>query len=266
MKNSKICKILSVIMIIAFIAAALPWISAESYAAAPANYTTITVNETKSVSISGNSVYFKFVPTVSGKYEYYSFNRNGDPYGYILDSSGNTLTYNDDGGDDGRNFSMSYNLSAGSTYYLQAKCYSNGSGSYSITIKLVAGQGGQNPADSVEINAAGPYSLFNSGCTGEGYRYSSSSNYDATSYTNGGYDIYAAANTAAIRTVNLGLSFEVNTVVTGRSELTIYAFDVDESSGERDLIYLVDETDNQRIQLSGYLSADRFFLHTPYLW
>ena len=52
----------------------VPLASVTAYAAAPASYTTITADSTASVSItsSGSAKYFKFVPTASGTYKFYS--------------------------------------------------------------------------------------------------------------------------------------------------------------------------------------------------
>ena len=97
------------------------------------------------------------------------------------------------------------------------------------------------------------YSLFNSGSSGSGNRYSSTQNYDDSSYTNGGYDIYSSNSN--LPWVRLGLSFTVSQAVTERAALTVYAYDVDEDSGERDYIYLVDETTGTKTKLGGYLSG-----------
>lgn len=218
---------------------------------------TISVGETKSVSVSGDVKYFQFVPTVSGTYKYYSLNKtSGDPYGMICDSNFNVLTSNDDALSN-NNFSMQYPLTAGTTYYLAAKCFSNGSGAYSIKIELVNATGGSSggSGSASNVNGAGSYSLFRSGSSGSGRYYSSTANYNDRSYTNNGYDIYANADTSSIRTVNLGLSFTVTSAITERASVLIYAYDVDESAGERDLIYLKDETDGSRTQLTGYLSG-----------
>lgn len=255
MNKNKMCKIISFLLLVALLATALPYMSFAAYAAAPDSYTDITAGQTKQVTISGNSKYFRFVPVVTGTYQFYSFNQTGDPYGHILDANGNQLASNDDGGGN-RNFRMECLMTAGTTYYLRAFCYGNGSGSYSLTIVL-ANQAVEPPVgDTVELTASGTYSLFNSGLVGgDGYKYSSSSNVDDGSYTNGGYDIYASANSNTISTVDLGLSFRVGAAITERAKITIKAFDVDESSGERDLIYLVDESDGSRTKLNGYLSG-----------
>ena len=251
MNGNRMRKIISFVMLLALLVTALPWMAITSHAAAPASYENIYAGDSKTISVSGNGNYYKFVPTTTGTYKYWSYNNGSyDPTGLILDASGDQLAYSDDSV--GLNFSIEMVLTAGTTYYLQARGCGNNYASFTFKIEAVGQHA--NPG-GVEINQSGNYSLFNSGATGSGYRYSSSSNYDDNSYTNGGYDIYSSASYNSIRTVDLGLSFAVSSVITERAEVTIYAYDVDESSGERDLIYLVDETDGSRTQLSGYLSG-----------
>ena len=85
------------------------------------------------------------------------------------------------------------------------------------------------PKGSVEIDTANGtnYSLFNSGSTGAGRKYGSR-NYDDTSYTNGGYDLYAEDGTS-VDTIRLGLSFTVLTKNIENINLSIYSYDVDEN-------------------------------------
>ena len=224
-------------------------------AAAPSTYTNISTNSTASVSIgsSGGAKYFKFVPSATGTYKFYSTNYSGDPKCSLLNSSGTELTYDDDDDNGTRNFNFTYNCTAGTTYYIKAYMYSSYTGSYTLNVQTVSAQTPSVPVGNIETTAGtNTYSLFNSGATSSS-GYSSSSNPNDSSYTNSGYDIYAAYS--SLPTVDLGLSFTVMQEVTERATVTIYAYDVDESSGERDLIYLVDETDGSRTQLSGYLSG-----------
>ncbi len=93
------------------------------------------------VFIGSNSVYAEgretdncvFIPTHSGEYIFYT-EGSSDTYGYLLDADKNQLTYNDDGGS-GNNFRMTYNLTAGSTYYIGAGYYSDNSSGY-ITLVI----------------------------------------------------------------------------------------------------------------------------------
>lgn len=115
-----------------FVGLELPsWSSIISYAA---NEQKIKVNETKTVSVTGGSVtYLEFIPTENGTYIFYSTG-SVDTYGYLYDSSKNQITYNDDGGE-GRNFKISYALTAGTTYYWGIRFY-NSSTSGNINVSL----------------------------------------------------------------------------------------------------------------------------------
>ena len=190
------------IVLCMMISAIVPLMAVSASAAAPASYTTITTNSTASVSITsyGGAKYFKFVPTQSGTYKFYSTNYSGDPYGALLDASGSTLISNDDYSD--RNFSFTYECTANATYYVKAYMYNSYTGSYTLnvqTVSVVTPTPTPTPGGSVvDINAAGGtnYPLFNSGRTeSEGYSYGSTrggsnNNINIHSYDNGGYDIF----------------------------------------------------------------------------
>ncbi len=98
------------------------------------------------------------------------------------------------------------------------------------------------------------YVLFVSGRTGSASRYSYSRNYSEGTKTNGGYDLYSSYSDSNMRTITIGRSFTMNCNVNEVAELSVYAYDIDESSGERDRIYLVDETAGTR-QALGLLSG-----------
>ena len=107
------------------------------HAAAPTTYSTITADSTARVSItsSDGSYYFQFVPRVTGTYRFYSSNNTGDPYGALLNSSGNTLATSDDYND--RNFSITYECVGGTTYYIKAYLFS-GTGSYTLNVQTIS--------------------------------------------------------------------------------------------------------------------------------
>ncbi|MBQ3370737.1 MAG: leucine-rich repeat protein [Mogibacterium sp.] len=101
---------------------------------------TITVNETKEVTIgkSRDYVSFEFKPTVSG---WYNFKSDGeyDTYGRVLDADQNELAMSDDGsGVNGDNFNVLFEAEAGETYYLQAAMYGTDTGEF--TVELVEGE------------------------------------------------------------------------------------------------------------------------------
>ena len=92
------------------------------------SYTTISYLDTAytaSISTAGEIKYFKYVPSTTTTYSFYSTG-SYDTYGYIYDSSLTQLASDDDSGSE-RNFSVTYTLSAGTTYYFGAKLYSSSS-------------------------------------------------------------------------------------------------------------------------------------------
>ena len=109
------------------------------------------------------------------------------------------------------------------------------------------------PTSPLVVDETGTYNLFNSGATSSyGREYSSSQGVDANpnshSYSNSGYDIYGCSASGRDLTLGMGLSFQIVGEVTGRSTLTVYAYDIDEPSQE-DEVYLVDETAGTRTKL-----------------
>ncbi|MBE5925460.1 MAG: hypothetical protein E7270_00490 [Lachnospiraceae bacterium] len=83
---------------------------------------TITLGQTKSTKINNEYTYYKFVPTETGTYYFYSTS-SYDTYGAIYDKNGTMIT-SKDGGGKGSNFEISYKFIAGETYYLAARKYS----------------------------------------------------------------------------------------------------------------------------------------------
>ena len=71
--------------------------------------------------------YLKFTAPASGSYTFESFDRpaTSDPYAVLLNVIGGQLTYNDDGGADGRNFRITTTLTAGQVYILGVRQYSS---------------------------------------------------------------------------------------------------------------------------------------------
>ena len=259
-KMSFLEKSLSLLLVISMmLGISLPLMSLTTVtasAAAPSTYSDISVGASAYVSFSsGGAKYFRFIPNVSDTYRFYSTGYSDDPYIEFLDANGNALATNDDGGDD-LNFSLSYECTAGTTYYIKARNCGSDADSYTLNVASVSSAPNSN---LVDVNATNSYSLFNSGRTGDGTYYNSTRNYDETSYTNGGYDLYANQGSAN-DTIQIGLPFLISTSITELARLNIYAFDVDEvgnwgNCNERDYIYLVDETTGARTQLSGYLSG-----------
>ena len=95
----------------------------------------IFVGETQNVEVAeGETVYIKYIPSVSGTYKFYS-TASTDTYGYLYDADMNHITYNDDGGE-GSNFLIAYDFEAGKVYYFGVRYYSSSnSGSFDITLE-----------------------------------------------------------------------------------------------------------------------------------
>lgn len=215
----------------------------------------LTVGQSQSVSITagGGYVDFRFVPTTTASYTFTSISSSGDPHGYLLNSSKSQLVSNDDDGD-GLNFQITYNCTAGTTYYLRAAMHSlSATGTYTVSVTQTGASSGTGTSITTALGTTA-YTLFNSGCTtSSGRYYTDSSNPAPSTLTNNGYDIYASAS--RLPRTRIGRSIVIAHAVTELSYLTIKAYDVDESEGERDLIYLVDATTGTKTQLSDYLSG-----------
>jgi len=101
------------------------------------NASVITAGSTAAATIStpGGYAYFKFTPAVSGTYVFYSTGYN-DTFGYLYDAYGQEIAYDDDMGSDS-NFSISYDLEAGTQYYYGV-CFYGGylTGDISVTLEL----------------------------------------------------------------------------------------------------------------------------------
>lgn len=136
-KNNKkmLNKAVSLAIVLAMaLAFMLPLTSVVSHAAAPSSYTNISAGDSIWRSSSSGTVYYRFVPTYTGSYTFYSSGNSGDPQASLLDASGSYLTSNDDGAGS-RNFSITYNCTAGTAYYIAAYTYS-GSASYYVNVRM----------------------------------------------------------------------------------------------------------------------------------
>lgn len=73
------------------------------------------------------SNFFRFTPTITREYTFYTYLYEGDPYLHLYDNTMTLLESNDDGGD-GYNASLTYNLEAGKTYYIRIRNFGNTAG------------------------------------------------------------------------------------------------------------------------------------------
>lgn len=89
------------------------------------------------INLSGDEDFFSVQITTSGILQAYT-SGNTDTYGYLLNSSGTILAYDDDAGVD-YNFAVSQSVSPG-TYYVRVRHYStSGTGSYTLGVDLSPG-------------------------------------------------------------------------------------------------------------------------------
>ncbi len=113
---------------------------------------------------------FKFVPAEDGFYEFRSEGEISDPWATINDENGEYLIANDDRYVDDYNFSISYEMKKGKTYYLVCDVWGEDPGTnYTVTLRKAP------LADSIEIvpafingNIIGDYQAFIYECTPEG--------------------------------------------------------------------------------------------------
>lgn len=106
------------------------------------DYPEITAGEPQQVDIStpGQYAYFRFTPTETKVYQYYSSSVEGseysDTYGYLYGADMSQIASDDDDGE-GNNFHIDALLEAGVTYVLGSRFYntSNGVGSYLVTVE-----------------------------------------------------------------------------------------------------------------------------------
>ena len=80
----------------------------------------------------GESVWFLFEPTVSGKYSF-SSQGESDTMGALYSAKEKQLALNDDGQTD-KNFEISYNLEAGNRYYLETSLTDAPEGTYTVSV------------------------------------------------------------------------------------------------------------------------------------
>lgn len=111
----------------------------------PATATTITAgtSQAHSIHVSGDTDWLKFTPTASGYYTFYTGARNGnagdaDMMLGLYDSSGTLLIYDDDSFS-AYNAMLSYNMTAGETYYLVALAARDGAVVPYYTVSLASG-------------------------------------------------------------------------------------------------------------------------------
>ncbi|MBR4211603.1 MAG: InlB B-repeat-containing protein, partial [Oscillibacter sp.] len=104
---------------------------------------------TATISAGGGEKIYSLTPTVSGSYTFKSTNSSGDPYGYLYDANRNRLASNDDGAGN-RNFLITRDLTAGTTYYLGVAFY-GGSATGTVSFELAAPTPTRGPIGRAEV-------------------------------------------------------------------------------------------------------------------
>ncbi|MBR5772094.1 MAG: leucine-rich repeat protein, partial [Clostridia bacterium] len=164
--KGKLKKLTAVILSIALLGSAGIFTGLNAFAAAPETYTEISNGQTINAELDNNQtkVYFKFVPTQSGKYRFYSSSSDAnsyktDPYGGLDDANGNRITGNDDGGN-GYNFDFTYTLEANKTYYFWAYNRSGRHDTEIIPVTLVHGHFDNNNDGKCDFEGCGVKFLY----------------------------------------------------------------------------------------------------------
>jgi hypothetical protein len=120
---------------------------------------------------------FTFTPNESGMWEFRTSNNTGDPLLELFDSTGTRIARDDDSGG-GLNALIRHNLTAGQTYTVNARFFSTGTGSYTLTVSpptqlqnIPAGGGSVQVSGTTEFsftpNTSGVWELRTSNNTGD---------------------------------------------------------------------------------------------------
>lgn len=123
-------KSLSVFLAVLMLCAVVPLGTMQAFAVESAeevsgDYTQLELDQTVTATVTkpGEIFMLEFTPAESRSYAFYSESED-DTYGYLYNSEMTVLTGNDDGGS-GNNFKITYSLTAGATYYIGVKFYSD---------------------------------------------------------------------------------------------------------------------------------------------
>lgn len=181
-------------------ACSVGWAKADDYGDSISSATPISANTSLggAIDYAGDEDYFRVDLTSSGTFTAYTTGST-DTYGYLLNSSGSTLTSSDD--NPYPNFNFSYSVSAG-TYYIRLRHYSSsGTGGYTLYTSFSSGGGGGGGGGSDDfgnsMSTASSLSLgssvsgsINYGGDEDYFQVYTSSYGTLTAYTTGGTDTY----------------------------------------------------------------------------
>ena len=175
------------------------------YAVWEPSATSLSVNSTYTANISsaGETKYYTFTPSTSGKYVIYATG-SADSYVTLYNASGSEIAHDDDGYGSNNQFLLAYNLTAGTTYKYGIKFYSSSAtGSIPFTLGNVY---------TVSYNANGG---TGAPASQEKY-YGKNLTLSSTTPTRSGYTFkgWATSNSAASANYSAGSTYSSNSSVT----------------------------------------------------
>lgn len=110
-----------------------------------------------SITCPGNEVWYKFTANASGVHPngspgWYTVHTQGslDTVGYLYDSYGNQIAYNDDGSN-GLNFNFWAQLEYYETYYIRVKAYGSNTGNFDIRVSYFSDDHGNTMDSATEV-------------------------------------------------------------------------------------------------------------------
>ena len=110
-----------------------------------------------SITCPGNEVWYKFTANASGVHPngspgWYTVHTQGslDTVGYLYDSYGDQIAYNDDG-DNGLNFNFWAQLDYYETYYIRVKAFGSNTGNFDIRVSYHGDDHGNTPETATEV-------------------------------------------------------------------------------------------------------------------
>ncbi|MBR0086420.1 MAG: hypothetical protein IJL98_01625 [Lachnospiraceae bacterium] len=151
----------------------------------------------------GDYVYYKFIPASDGVFIFES-NGDYDTYGYLYNVDWNTITDDDDSGED-RNFRITRELYKGVTYYFGVRFYSS-SNTGIIPVSLRQMQTGWNQVgdDLCYIDEDGTYCTGKTTIDGKDYLFDGYGRLVRNDYASGGDDYYYLAGADGVVVTKTG--------------------------------------------------------------
>lgn len=120
---------------------------------------TLKVNKDKNIMVQRNKCQvYGFTAENDGTYTFYSTG-DEDTYGYIYDSEGQQIAYNDDAGS-GTNFQIQLEMKKGEKYYLAARTFSSGAVSTTIHIADENGSEGASALSDFKLEEEPEKTVF----------------------------------------------------------------------------------------------------------